>query len=253
MVNKGGIVMINIAICDDELYVTEQMQSIIIKYQNERSEDIQCDIFHNGECLLMADKEYEIIFLDIYMSGMNGIETAKVIRTKDKTVEIIYLTSYIGLTKEALSVHAFEYLEKPIKKEEIFFQLDEVIARLLNKKVKEEHRYQIMEFIAGKTKIRLILDDIYYFERADRKIYVVTKEGTFNLYETIESIEKRLHQYEFVRSHQSFVVNINNIKDYVKDEIVMINNDTIPLAQKRASEFKKIMRVFLKKKLENKL
>lgn len=244
--------MIKIAVCDDELNITEQMQGIISEYQEEKSEDIQCDVFHDGESLLMSNKDYDIVFLDIYMLGTDGIETAKRIRLKDKTVEIIYLTSYMGLTKEALSVHAFEYLEKPIKKLEIFFQLDEVIARLLNIRVNEQTRYPIMEFNLGKLKLRLPLDNIYYFEREDRRIKMVTKKGNYILYETIASIEKRLRQYDFVLSHQSFLVNINNMKDYVKNDIIMTNNDVIPLAQKRSSEFRQIMRVFLQKKVVNK-
>ncbi len=244
--------MIKIAICDDELIITEQMQGIISEYQKEKSEDIQCDVFHDGVSLLMSNKDYDIIFLDIYMLGTDGIETAKRIRLNDKTVEIIYLTSYMGLTKEALSVHAFEYLEKPIKKSEIFFQLDEVIARLFNVRANEQTRYPIMEFNLGKLKLRLPLDNIYYFEREDRRIKMVTKKGNFILYETIASIEKRLRQYDFVLSHQSFLININNMKDYVKNDIIMTNNDVIPLAQKRSSEFKQIMRVFLQKKVGNK-
>lgn len=242
--------MINIALCDDELSITKELQDIIIRYEKERLEEIHCDSYHQGEDLLLADKEYDIIFLDIYMSGINGIETAKKIRTKDKTVEIIYLTSYTGLTREALSVHAFQYLDKPINQTEIFKQLDELIERILHKKIIEETRHHLLEFNVGRTKIRLPVNDIFYFERTDRKIKMVTKKGEFAINETIASIENRLRNYDFVMSHQSFILNINNIKDYVKGEIVMINDDCIPLAQKRASDFKRIMRQFLQNKLK---
>jgi DNA-binding LytR/AlgR family response regulator len=242
--------MINIALCDDELNITKELQDIIIQYQKERIEEIHCDIYHQGEELLLADKEYDIMFLDIFMNGINGIETAKKIRMKDKTVEIIYLTSYSGLTREALSVHAFQYLDKPINKTEIFNQLDELIERILHKKSIEETRHHILEFNVGRTKIRLPVNDIYYFERTERKIKLVTKKGDFIINETIASIENRVSNYDFVMSHQSFILNINNIKDYVKGEIVMINDHCLPLAQKRASDFKRIMRQFLQNKLK---
>ncbi|BCJ95460.1 DNA-binding response regulator [Anaerocolumna cellulosilytica] len=243
--------MINIAICDDEHVITEQMQEIIMNYQKVRQEDFQLTIYHSGEKLLTARESYDIIFLDIYMAGIDGIETAKRLRRNDKTVEIIYLTSYAGLTREALSVHAFEYLEKPIKREVIIKQLDEVLERILHKKLIEDSKTKTIDFNAGKNSIRLFVDDIYYFERVDRKIKAVTKKGNFILYETIASLEEKLHTFDFVTPHQSFVVNINNMKDYVKDEIVMMNYDIIPVAQKRASDFKRIMREFLQKQLEN--
>jgi DNA-binding LytR/AlgR family response regulator len=251
--NKGGIVLINIAICDDDIVITDEMQEIITQYQRDRNEEICCDIFHDGESLMSEEKEYDIIFLDIIMAGMDGIETAKKLRKKDKTVEIIYLTSYAGLTKEALAVHAFEYLEKPVTKDQIYNQLDEALEKILRKKLNDEYKYHIVAFNAGKNSIRLAIDDIYYFERVDRKLKAVTKKGDFLLYETIASVEEKLHQYDFVTPHQSFVVNINNMKDYVKDEIIMLNNEIIPVAQKRASEVKRIMREFLQKKLENNL
>ncbi len=244
--------MIRIAICDDDIQITEQLKNIISVYEIEKSEDFYCDTFNSGESLLNVVQKYDVIFLDVYMTGMNGFETAKKIRKEDKIVEIIYLTSYSGYTKEALSVHAFEYLEKPIKKAEIYHQLDEVIARILHRRENEDSRHVIMEFNAGKNQLRIALEDIYYFEREDRKIKVVTKKGNFTLYETISSIENRVKPYDFILSHQSFIININYMKDYVKDEIFMINNDVIPLAQKRAAEFKQVMRSFLERKVRKK-
>lgn len=244
--------MIRIAICDDDYQITEQLKNIISVYEVEKSEDFYCDTYNSGESLLKAEQKYDIIFLDVYMNGLNGFDTAKEVRKEDKIVEIIYLTSYSGYTREALSVHAFEYLEKPIKKSEIYHQLDEVIAKILHRRENEDNRHIIMEFNAGKSQLRLALEDIYYFEREDRKIKVVTKKGNFTLYDTISSIEKRVKPHDFILSHQSFIVNINHMRDYVKDEIFMMNNDVIPLAQKRAAEFKQVMRNFLEKKVRKK-
>lgn len=244
--------MINIAVCDDDIKITYQMQEIITQYKKEKKEDIVCDIFNNGESLLEKEKEYDILFLDIKMDKLDGFETAKRLRKRNKTVEIIYITSYGGLTREALAVHAFDYIEKPLTKEQIFFQLDEVLEKILRKKFIDKYKYHIVALNAGKNSIRLPVDNIYYFERVDRKLKVVTKKGNFMLYETIASIEEKLQEYDFLTPHQSFVVNLNNMEDYFRDEITMVNGDKIPIAQKRASEVKKIMREFLQRKLESK-
>lgn len=241
--------MINIAICDDDRGITEQVKNIVSVYEVEKTENFFCDVFFDGNSLIMAEQKYDIIFLDVYMPGINGIETAKKIRKEDKIVEIIFLTSFSGHTREALSVHAFEYLVKPINKADIYRQLDEVISRILHRRENQDSRHVIMEFNAGRNQLKLALEDIYYFEREDRKIKVVTKKGNYTLYETLSSIDKRVNPYDFILSHQSFIININHIKDYIKDEIVMMNNDIIPLAQKRAAEFKQAMRTFLQKKI----
>lgn len=243
--------MISIAICDDDYNITKKLEEIIEEYCNMKSVEVTFKIFSSGEALLISEAQYDILFLDIYMDGLNGIETAKHLRQKDKLVEIIFLTSFSGLTREALSVHAFEYLEKPIQKDIIFQQMDEVISKLSYKKGVEENKSQIVSFYGGRNNIGLCVNDIYYFERTDRKIKAVTKKGNFILYETIASLEEKLQEFDFVTPHQSFVVNIDNIKDYIKDQIIMTNYDVIPVAQKRSSELKRCMREFLQNKLEN--
>lgn len=243
--------MISIAICDDDNNITKKLKEIIKEYCNVKSLECTFKIFHSGEALLISETTYDILFLDIYMDGLNGIETAKHLRQKDKSVEIIFLTSFSGLAREALSVHAFEYLEKPIQKEIIFHQMDEVLSKLSYKKGMEENRTKIITFYGGRNDIGICVNDIFYFERTDRKIKAVTKKGNFILYETIASLEEKLQEFDFVTPHQSFVVNIDNIKDYIKDQIIMINHDIIPVAQKRSSELKRCMREFLQNKLEN--
>lgn len=242
--------MIFIAICDDDSNITSKLKEIIEEYCNMNGIEHTFEIFNSGEALLISKTTYDILFLDIYMEGLNGIETAKLLRQKDKVVEIIFLTSFSGLTKEALSVHAFEYLEKPIQKEVIYHQIDEVLSKINHKKGLEENKTQIVTFYGGRNNIGLCVKDIYYFERTDRKIKAVTKKGEFVLYETIASLEDKLQKYDFVTPHQSFVVNIDNIKDYIKDQIIMVNHDVIPVAQKRSSELKRCMREFLQNKLE---
>ena len=240
-----------IAICDDEYEVTNHIEDILREYEKDKRLEFHILIFHEGNEVLKWNGNFDIIFLDIYMKGIDGIETARLLRKKDKLVEIIFLTSHVGLTKEALAVHAYEYLEKPITKEVIFKQLDDVIEKISHSKLADDFRMKTVDFNSGKSEIRFQIDDIYYFERVDRKIKAITKKGTFILNETISSLEEKLQAFDFVTPHQSFVVNINNMKDYIKDEIVMTNYDVIPVAQKRSSEFKRRTREFLQKKLEN--
>ncbi|SHO50311.1 LytR/AlgR family response regulator transcription factor [Anaerocolumna xylanovorans] len=245
--------MIRIALCDDELDELHLLESVIKQYEGERNLSFRISSFRNGEELTKDWENFDIVFLDIKMGGMDGMEAAKNIRKKDKQVEIIFTTSHIGLTKEALSVHAFEYLEKPVNKDTIYLQLDEVLEKISQNKQVYAKRKETVEINTGKTTIRFAVDDIYYFERSDRKIKAVTKRGNYIVMETISSLEQKLKDYDFVMPHQSFVVNINHMQDYYKDEILMTNNDKVPVAQKRSSEFKRVMRDFLQKQMEKNL
>jgi DNA-binding LytR/AlgR family response regulator len=245
--------MIRIALCDDERDELNLLETVIKQYEEERNLSFRITSYKRGEELIGNWENFDIVFLDIRMSGMDGMEAAKSIRKKDMQVEIIFITSHIGLTREALAVHAFEYLEKPVSKEVLYHQMDEVLEKISRYKQIEAKRKEIVEINAGKSVIRIAVDDIYYFERNDRKIKAVTKKGSFIVNETISSLEQKLKTFDFVMPHQSFVVNINQMQDYYKDEIIMMNSDTIPVAQKRSSEFKKVMRDFLQKQMNKSL
>ncbi len=103
--------MLNIAICDDEINILNKTKEIL---ENYKKQSISVEVFLKGEDLVESDSNFDIIFLDIDMTGINGIETARLIREKDKKVKIIYVTNYTDYTSSAFSVHAFGYLLKPV-------------------------------------------------------------------------------------------------------------------------------------------
>ena len=145
--------MIKIGICDDNAKIVSKIKRYVESYDKEKA-DIRT--FKNGEELLAEEEVFDAIFLDIDMDGINGIETAQKIRIYDKDVKIIYITSYTEYTNAAFSVHAFGYLNKPVKQEEIFKQLDEVIS-YGRKSKKEEH---CISFIAIDGVVRIQPKDI---------------------------------------------------------------------------------------------
>ena len=104
--------MINIAICDDDLITLHNTKDLIEEY---KIKEFNIKTYSSGEELLKSKREFDIIFLDIDMGGINGIETAKRIRVYDKQVKIIYVTNYTDYTSMAFSVHAFGYLVKPLR------------------------------------------------------------------------------------------------------------------------------------------
>ena len=105
--------MPKIAICDDEPAVRKQMEA----YFKELESVFCISYFESGEALLESDVLYDVIFLDIDMKGISGIDTARKIRVRDKKAKIIYVTAYEDFREYAFGVHAFGYLVKPVEKE----------------------------------------------------------------------------------------------------------------------------------------
>ena len=230
--------MIKIGICDDNAKIVSKIKRYIESYDKEKADILT---FKNGEELLGKDEVFDAIFLDIDMDGINGIETAQKIRRYDKDVKIIYVTSYTEYTNAAFSVHAFGYLNKPVKQEEIFKQLDEVIS--YGRKSKKEE--PCISFIAIDGVVRMHPKDIYYFEYFNRKIKMNTNKGVFILKEKIMDIARKMEQYGFYMPHKSFTVNLYHVKSINGYDSFMMNGNIVPLSQKKSVIFREKLNEFI--------
>ncbi len=228
--------MIKIAVCDDEVPVLEKTIKILKKY---KSVELEIDSFTSGEELLSSEKRYDIILLDIDMNGINGIDTAKAIRAKDTQVKLIYITNYSDYSIFAFGVHAFAYLLKPISQSELFAQLDEACLYGIPKKEQE------LQFIAKEGIIRINTSQILYFEYMERQVIMHTNERLWHLQRKITDIASEMEQYDFTMPHKSFVVNLFAVKKIEGYDIILVDDSMIPLSQKKATAFRKILNQYL--------
>lgn len=233
--------MLNIAICDDEINILNKTKEIL---ENYKKQSISVEVFLKGEDLVKSDLKFDIIFLDIDMTGINGIETAKLIREKDKKVKIIYVTNYTDYTSSAFSVHAFGYLLKPVNEKNIYQQLDEAISYM------QEEISETLEFNTTDGVVRLELKDIYYFEYKQRKVIMKSKQDTYIIKQKISEIGKNMEAYDFIMPHKSFSVNLYNVKSIKGYDIYMMDGSIIPLSQKKSTQFRHRLNVYLSKKIE---
>ncbi len=147
--------MINIALIDDIESEQKKMEEILALFEQENSLSFSISCFTDGKTFLGSFQKYSysIIFMDIFMDGISGIDTALTIRQKDPGCIIIFLTESGEHMPEAFSCHAFEYIQKPASKERIFPVLSDAL-RLLP----QESRF--IEFSYSRQSIKLLLSNI---------------------------------------------------------------------------------------------
>lgn len=221
--------MYRIAICDDDKSIAERLRTTIL----DINPSCQIQLYHDGEVLVNCKGSFDIIFLDIDMPGMDGIEAAKQIRTKDKTVKIIYLTSYAEYIHYAFAVHAFSYLLKPFTKAMIEKQLRDVREYRA-----ETRKSTVLRFHTEGGIEEIAVEDIFYFEYVDRKVKMVTEHGDFIMRERIHLLSERMEPHGFLMPHKSFSVNLYHVKAIKGYDIIMMNGDWIPLSQKKSTQFR---------------
>ncbi len=233
--------MHQIAVCDDEPAVCDMVSETVRQWNPE----VKVYCFTSGEALIAAYDFFDVIFLDIDMQGIDGIETGRRIRKKDYETKIIYLTSYRDYVAGAFEVHAFQYLLKPVSPAQLTQILEEIFRYL-----KEPDNRMILDFHTNEGLVCVDAATICYFEFIDRKIRMVTVNGVYTMRGKISSVYDRTCSLGFSMPHKSFVVNFLHVKNVRNLDIFLDNGDSIPLSQKKQKAWKQELTNYLSERLE---
>jgi DNA-binding LytR/AlgR family response regulator len=231
---------VKIAICDDDEEFRAIISNYIKPYKASKPEITESE-FVCGEDLINAyskGQQFDILFLDIRMKDVDGVEAAKKIREKDQNVIIIFITSYTSFVSDTFRVGAFQFLTKPVKEED--FKKD--FERAL-----ELYRISHFKYLVkwkDKTSI-LEISEIYYIEASNRHLFVNTGSSRCECVGKISEEEKKLSSYNFVKCHQSYLVNVRYIKLIDLTKIHLSNGKEIPLSKHLRASVKGIFNSYI--------
>lgn len=225
--------MIRIGVCDDSRDFLEQI-NLLLRNLDNRSHNIRTDLFEDGDALIEAHRKnpFDIILLDIMMPLLNGIDTAKELRGKDKNVKIVFLTSSPEFAVDSYTVKASNYLLKPIDSAAFFCCLDELIAEV-------ESFSKCITVKGLDATHRILVSDIEYIESQSKHIVFYIGGG-----KTVESTDP-LYVYEgnllledgFFKCHRSYIVNVRHIDSYSHSQLVMRSGCRIPISRSNQKSF----------------
>lgn len=231
--------MFNIAICDDEKYFIKEFKELVSDYMLEHGYAYSIDTFCSGEEFLSLGIEmlkYTVVFLDINMDELDGITTALKIREVSKDIFIVFVTAYVEYTLEGYKVNAIRYLLKDNR------TLQSMLNECMNAIV-ESMNYKVIkktfEFSDGKREVSL--DTILYIESKLHKLEFHVMEGCMTvhtMYATLNEIEEELVGTNFVRIHQSFLVNLKYIKNVSRYKVVLTNGKELIIPKVRYTSVK---------------
>jgi len=226
---------LDIAVVDDEKVIREHICSLIEKQKPES----RMESYATGEELLASGKRFDIVFLDIQMEGMNGIEAARRLRDRQEDAVLIFITGIKEYVFEALDLYAFHYLLKPVDEDKFM----EVLDRAFMEAGKRKER----EWLFIKTR-NLTIDqaDILYIESRAKKLEIHTAgaKEPIEIYAAMDELEGQLGG-SFYRCHRAYIVNMAHITEYDNESITLTNGDRVYLTKKKYGEFVKAYMCFL--------
>ena len=239
------MIVIEIAVCDDERYLLRELETCL--YELGKSAGILVDVecYEDGKDLVKVvneGKRYDIIYLDVRMRHMDGLEAAYKIREIDRTVQMVYVTSHDRCMKETFRVAPIGFITKPIEKKE-FEETFYYALRL----VEEQDAYYRFRYM--KSDYKVAIRDILYFESKLRVAEIVLQDGCLKEYRALNDIEKSLVQStgRFLRIHKSYLVNYQHVIRLGYEEIEMPKGITLPLSRTYKKAVEEKLRQFKKR------
>lgn len=234
---RGQTDMIKIGLCDDDVQVLDELQTLLDRYCGERDQEIDYMAFQSP-LDLMADIErgaqFDILILDVLMPGENGIDAAEEVRSYDRSVKIIFLTSSSEYAVESYRVGAYYYQLKPIRAEGLFRLLDSA----LDDCEKERGRSLILRCKSGITRVKL--RQLEFCEVIHRTLLLHLTNGT--VLESAGSLDELYRQLMpfggFLRPHRSYIVNLDYVQTLSARAIIMSGQAEIPLPRGKHNEVK---------------
>lgn len=224
--------MIRVAIVDDEYDQIQKINQVVSRFFTERKIAISIEFFTSGEELLNTATAYDIIFLDIQMAGINGIETGQRLRVSNKNAAMFYVTSFQSYIQQSMTIHPFAYIVKPFTDENIRKNLDDYLVYQSSGKKKKNEMFMIDT--VDDRHFNVNMEEIMYFSyKGDRITTIFTKEESFEIKNSLTAIFEKLKHDYFVVPHRSFIVNLKYIKeiDGKSKNIVMKNGDLVFIAR----------------------
>lgn len=204
-------VFVYIAICDDEKDILDSFVSLLENWLEIHPNALRYKTFSNASDLLdAAEKEhFSLYFLDIMMSGLDGLDAAREIRRFDEVADIVFLTTSPSFAYESYSVHALDYILKPIQSNLLFPILDKLLF-------KEQESLDALVLKSNTTMIRVPFSQIEYVEVNGKHIYFNMIDGTTKeVYGSLkEYAPLLLARSEFMQTHRSYIVNMLQVSEF---------------------------------------
>ena len=224
-----------IAICDDEIRFIQELRELLTQWAARNNLPLTLYQYTNGDDLLAAlqTTSIDLIFLDIIMPLLNGIDTARELRNAGMTVSVIFLTTSREFALDSYEVKALNYLLKPVNTARLFSVLDEFLKDF-------EASEETFTAHTADGFCKITLSDVDYLEAQNKQVLVYLSNGNvlkirelFSKCEGVFALEKG-----FFKCHRSYIVNLSHIKQFTRTLITIGISTSVPISRNSYSAFK---------------
>lgn len=249
--------MYHIVICDDDREYIEELKEMILE-SNGGKRTLCFEEYLSGLDLLKEiTDEASILFLDIQMDGLDGNETAKLLREKNFQGVLVQCSGVYNPTPETIVISPYRYLLKQDSREKTLAVIDEILEE-----ADKQNQCFALEGCFRREKIMVKTSDVLYFtrHRGGSKVHMMADkrdrftDGVIHISETLEKLEDRLDSFDFAMPHNSYLVNLRYVKDYdIKQGTIDLNDQTLFISRSKKKGFMERMMRYMRMKYKGKM
>ena len=232
------MIRISVAVCDDNRNSLSAVSGALAGVFEQYGIDTEIDLFSSGEKLIgaAANKNYKIVFLDIDMPGIDGIECGKRLRERQVSAEIIYVSAREDRVFEAFSVRPFAFVRKTHFISDAADAIKDYVSRL-----KLEGADGCISLATHGGMINVRLSDIIYFEGSGvyQQMRMKNSGKLIEIVSRLEKLEAELEPYGFIRIHKGYLVNYAHITRLNSAEVTVDSGEKLPISRRKTAFIKK--------------
>lgn len=231
VMQKGGLMMIRIAVVEDDKIYKEQIIEYLHRFEQEKGEKIKVDTFSDGdEFVSNYLVQFDIILMDVQMPMLDGMSAAEEIRKIDSEVVIIFITNLAQYAIKGYEVDALDYVLKPIS----YFPFSQRLKRAVDRMQNRESSFITIKAKDGVK--RLKVSDIFYVESYKHDLIFFTKNEEFTVTGAMKDLEIQLAKFNFFRANKGYLINLEHVEG-MEENCALVNGQKLIVSRNKRKPF----------------
>lgn len=223
--------MLHIAVIEDSAEEMKVLQDCLNRYSEEQGETFKITTFTEATSFLEGYRaQYDMVFMDIELPWMNGLEAARRLRELDQQIVLIFVTNMAQFAVKGYEVDALDYIVKPVKYGPFSIKLGRAVKRC-------GIQAETVVINSAGGSVRMLLRDVLYIEAQGHRLTWHTEQGDYPASGTLRDTEEQLRDKGFLRCDKGYIVNQRQIAQVVGYDLVLMNGDRLPISRLRKKTF----------------